>query len=588
MSIKFSCPHCQRAYAVGDDKAGLRTNCLNCKKLIVVPQPVDVDALAAAALVDEPAQEAKPAGVIEFTCPQCDEPIKVSADLAGKQAPCPECRRIIKVPLPVENKPVDWRDVHKMPAGARRDLGPAPEGAWGSTTSGSIVSRESLEEAGAIPDQRPPLTTAQKVKWGSAAVGGLVVLSLAGWWAWSVAGQNKQNRLVAQAVAAVEDDKAKLSAESKAEIHRAAGEYLLRSGKAEKAREQFQKARALLAAGGDTEREFLLRDLGMAMVDLGGEKAEVDKGAKLKWEETAKDLRQTLQNINTPEAVAEALRAVGRKLIARGREGDALRLGGQLNEVEGQGRMILELLQAGKKESADKLADAALMQFAQQPAGKGTPPAALIALFVALGKQDRLPPPPPAPKDDLDPAYRVGMAEGLARRGELDKARKIAQAPGDPLPRLEAFLAIAAANLDAQQPDAAKTDLQEAITLLEKERWAQPVSPWQFWKLVQLGAQAGMGDGVEKFTQLPDPGLKGRAQLELLKAKLAGLREPAVEGLAQTVEKGTPAHLLAVEAVARHNAALGSASTVNGDEATRPFASLGQALGMQDAASRGK
>ena len=38
--------------------------------------------------------------LVEFNCPQCDEPLKLGMELAGKRHPCPNCRKIIPVPVP--------------------------------------------------------------------------------------------------------------------------------------------------------------------------------------------------------------------------------------------------------------------------------------------------------------------------------------------------------------------------------------------------------------------------------------------------------------------------------------------------------
>src|SRR4051794_25432421 len=105
MPIKFSCPNCRKPLNVKDSLAGKRGTCPKCKKPLMVPaggpQPSvlltpELEEEAARALVDEPAppKEEEPK-TLEFPCPQCDEPVQVSADLEGRQTPCPHCRRII-------------------------------------------------------------------------------------------------------------------------------------------------------------------------------------------------------------------------------------------------------------------------------------------------------------------------------------------------------------------------------------------------------------------------------------------------------------------------------------------------------------
>src|SRR6185312_8728743 len=102
---------------------------------------------------------------IDLNCPYCDEAIHFSVDLAGKKAPCPECKRIIKVPELVKKEPKDWRKADpRGPAGARPTDQPAPEGAWGSVAA-SAVGKQSLVEAGVIPQKKPPRTLWQKTRW---------------------------------------------------------------------------------------------------------------------------------------------------------------------------------------------------------------------------------------------------------------------------------------------------------------------------------------------------------------------------------------------------------------------------------------
>src|SRR5205823_4861433 len=117
------------------------------------PEPTeDLESAALAALADEPKKaDAEESDFVAFNCPQCDEPVKLPLDLAGKKHPCPSCRRIITVPRPAKKDPTNWRDKGEaLPSGAKRDVGPAPEGVWGDKTG---VSQGALEEAGVIPDK---------------------------------------------------------------------------------------------------------------------------------------------------------------------------------------------------------------------------------------------------------------------------------------------------------------------------------------------------------------------------------------------------------------------------------------------------
>src|SRR5262249_23762758 len=161
---------------------------------------------------DEPAAPVE-TKTIDFTCIYCDSPVRVSADLAGKQTPCPECRRIIKVPVLEKKGPVDWRkaDVHG-PSGARRDDTPL-EGAWGSATSARTVSRAALEEAAAIPQVKESLTAKQWVVRGGLAAAAVAtvaisVILVSGWL--SDRAQKRALDKALQAVSLVTDQQAKL------------------------------------------------------------------------------------------------------------------------------------------------------------------------------------------------------------------------------------------------------------------------------------------------------------------------------------------------------------------------------------------
>src|SRR5438874_5321734 len=163
MPIRIKCPKCQTILGVKETLAGKKANCPKCRHLLTIPVPKpvaaapraeDVEALALSAFADEPPKQAPVVTkFIEFECPWCAEPVKVSAELAGKQAPCPnpECKRIVKVPLLKEDKPKDWRQVSQRgPTGAVRKDENEPEGAWG-TAQKTRVGVDALLEADAIP-----------------------------------------------------------------------------------------------------------------------------------------------------------------------------------------------------------------------------------------------------------------------------------------------------------------------------------------------------------------------------------------------------------------------------------------------------
>src|SRR6188474_111721 len=101
MAIVFDCPHCKTNYRLKDEFAGKTATCKNpnCRKVIPIPKPVgvgassklvakpvDVDAIAAAAFLDEPAAQAdaEQEAMIQVTCIGCDHVWSVEASKEGK------------------------------------------------------------------------------------------------------------------------------------------------------------------------------------------------------------------------------------------------------------------------------------------------------------------------------------------------------------------------------------------------------------------------------------------------------------------------------------------------------------------------
>lgn len=614
--IKFSCPTCTKPFVVKDQLAGRKATCQGCKTELVIPKasgepaqiapkpapartaplpPPDAEAVAAEAFADEPVkEEPKEVGVVKFACPQCDEPIELSAELAGKRAPCPSCRRIIKVPELIKQDPKDWRKVDKIPSAARRDLGPVPEGAWGSS-SATVVSREALVEADAIPQVKERLTTVQKVNRGLAAAAVLAACGLLVWAGFGLWARNRQARLLTRALNAVESGTVRLNTEAAAEIQRAAAEYYLHAGNAEEALKRFRRARSLLTGEGSAtaDRDLALIDLVLSQLELGGDKEEAERGGRVKWDELAKDLGQTLRGLRTPEGQAWAVRAVTRKLVEKGQAELAPALAGQIaaDDPAGMAALVGLVCRLLKQEAlADRLAEEA-SRLLPSPNTPANPPASLsvpvVALLVASGKGERvgalLPanlPEPPAP-------VRIGTAQGLAVQGRLDQARNAALAPGTPLARLEALLAVAAVAADTK-PESAREYVQEAVKLLSTDLKTESPSPWLLFELTWIAARTGEGEVALKMAQtIPDPGLRSRAQWAIVQERLHASTEPMAETIVQSVDKGTPSQARAVTALARHNARFGSDTQdwVDGLEPDwlRPFGYLGLALGLQDA-----
>ena len=89
----------------------------------------------------------------------------------------------------------------------------------------------------------------------------------------------------------------------------------------------------------------------------------------------------------------------------------------------------------------------------------------LIALHVVLDKTDLLPQVKLPTEGEPAADVRFGFAEGLARRGEIDRARAVAQLPGRIEDRFAAQVLVAA-NIDAA---AANPDFDACVSILEKD-----------------------------------------------------------------------------------------------------------------------
>jgi hypothetical protein len=599
MVIKFKCPHCHKALSVKEHLAGKRAPCPACKKVLVIPAPqaapADLEEFAARALADEPQAAAVPAGTIDFTCPYCDEALHLPANLGGKQTPCPECRRIIKVPMPAKKDVANWRQVEAGPSLARRDAEPAPEGAWDSPARARTVSREALEEADAIVEEREPLTLAQKVRRGAYA--GCAVLAVAVGWLvlrsyWT---RTLQAQALDQARAVVDDKAKKVSPEWAGAVYRGMGEYELRAGKAEDAANRLKKARALARAAGSNsaDRDALLLEIAMTQVNLAAGVGMPPGSDRLPWADAATQWRQTLAMISSPEARLAAVREVSRKLIARKQWPLAAELA----------RWLRDSLQPAAP------APRARAEPKDQKAPVSAQPAALL---VALHRPDKagvlIPPPPEAKKKDAkkpkdkdekdrpkaDLVTRLIHEEGWAGRHQLSEARAFfVKAKGHARERLECLLTVAAAASDADQPGEAGACVEDALRLVGSLPKDEPAPAWTLLGFARLAVHLGKDAAAKTFTDaLREPSLKAWVQLEryrLEAAKAENLPDESWRGAVP--DKKALAHGLAFEAFTRLRARRGGGSELleaveKADPPdVRPLGYVGVALGVQD---RGK
>jgi hypothetical protein len=633
--IKFECPHCQKKLSVKDELAGKKGACPGCKKVLLVPAlapaaavpapakavakpkpaapaapqepppaPVtappplpapsdeDLEAAAAAALSDgptAPVDETTPE-FIELQCPMCDEPVKFPVDLAGKKASCPSCRRVIKVPELVKQEKKDWRQsVNRLPSGAKRPDQPEPEGAWG-TAATTTVSKDSLEEAGAIPELREPSTIGQKVMRGVLVCIVLLLLG-GGYWAlsnmWSASREQRLVKVAQEYAANQEQAFKEVGREGVAALHGLLGEHHLRARRPiAEARGQFDRAIVLLQSGeefqyGANERDLILTDVAVLAVELGGSQDEVDKNQRLKWEDAHKVIRQALTAISGHEARREAFRDVLRRLRDRNQLPRGLALAAQAFEdrsaqAEAYALVGLAAHSAGNEDLTKKAGTAALALY------DGTSKTRLVPEVVAVAQLiKREQPDPKASADNLG----IGQAEALARQGNWEGARAEVQKLKGPRAQVLARLALADAALDAKSKEG-NADLEAAAGVAEKDLGGRPGEAWTLYRLVKLGARTGLADDSLKATAslVLDADLRGHGQLAILQARLARDNKVTEETALDGLEAKSLAPLLGRAALARNNTHHDKGWLRNiekWEKGAKAFGAIGAALGLQ-------
>jgi ribosomal protein S27E len=611
MSIRFKCPHCQKPLAVKDHLAGKKAACPVCKKAIIIPAPVtaapatpaaapempaaDVEDLAAAALNDAPAETKPPedeAKTVDFNCPFCDEDLPF-AD-AGKQTPCPSCGRIIKVPVPKVDKPKDWRDLAKKgPAAALVNLPDQLDDAWGTETK-TKVSRGALEEAGVLVEKPP-----EPAGLGVWIKRGFYVLAIGGLLTWGFFAANRQRSAkqekdaIAFAMTYVEPKaegpaapKSKLSPVQTAELQRGIGELWLpkEEGGRRNALDYLGKAREAskdTKETSDIDHDLLLADVCLSFVRLGGSEEEFVDGKRYHWqEEVQEEIIRTLDVMRTEEGKLHALRLIATRLLDKSQPEVALGV-------------------AGNQSNAAALRGSRGSLLSSQQ----------VAILIAqdnLEMAKKVLKPPDLGKGVLDRATRLGYAEGYARKGDLDKARELAEArkgKAQGLDRLETALAVATiilAHPKTTDPAAEVMPFFEvAKAAYEDLKGTAP--GWHTVQLIRLGARVGKQDVMKelakKLDKKGDDPTRNRAYLEIILAELDRTQAPVpmelVDTLANDAKEDKQGNMLALawSRLARHNARYGQATAVREraetirDDNLKPFILVGAALGEQDSKS---
>jgi hypothetical protein len=180
------------------------------------------------------------------------------------------------------------------------------------------------------------------------------------------------------------------------------------------------------------------------------------------------------------------------------------------------------------------------------------------------------------PKAD-DESKQVGEIEATARHGKVEEARKKAAELDDPSARLRALVAATGETTPDKQ---AATDALATIPqrVSERSRLA-----WTLLRLVRLGSEAGVDDGslAKAADAIPEPALRARAHLLILRGRLARAKDAVGDDALAAVDAKMASHYRAREVLARHNvqATSGYAKVVQGwDERYRPFGVIGTLL----------
>lgn len=576
MPIRFKCPHCKKPLSVKDHLAGKKGACPACKKPITIPAPVaaaaDLEEFAARSLADEPAPAtaaakadgapAAPAGTIDFTCPFCDAELHLPAEQGGKQAPCPECKHILKIPKLIADRAKDWREVQSSgPSAALANQPKELEGAWGTATSKSKVSREALEEADAIVDEdEEPVGVGRWIKRGALAVV-LIGVAVFGYTTWS--DSRRESRNLADINKAVEHmEKAKLPTLWAAEVHRGAGEFFLRAKNVDMARKHLLSAFTAIpdtrkSAAEHIDADACLIDLALTLIDLGGTAEQAENKERIEWKELSADLRRVIEKIQSPDARLVAIQEVGGKLLRTGMNGVALDVA---NALRG--------------------------------AGDTGPPSlatsGLVAMLLALDNDKEAASLLPNPKETMDPLARIGYAEGYSRKKKYDEARAILQTKPVQPDCWHAAVAAAVAAGQSADPAAAKQFVEEALKEWKTVRHKRP-HPFLVFQFVRVAARVDPS-GIKELLKSTGPvekHLKARAMLEWLLVHLEQSTTPVDFSLADEIgDKESPAFAVACAAIGRHKAKLGYRSevlaTAPPDERIRAFLHFAAALGDQD------
>lgn len=336
MLIRIHCPNpqCKKQLRIDARHAGKKIACQGCKQHIRLPsaeelklpatvsagttapgeeEVIDFDMLASEAVdTDKEQHQTELQSItVDFTCPQCDEPIKMPSEHAGKRAPCPSCRRIIAVPKLETKKPKDWREKEAQGPSLAKKEEVKLEGAWGNQAVAK-VSLEALEEAKALPKVKRKLTSKDYLQYATYAVLTIAVLGT-GWWGWK---RYRASAIEGNTLAAISTSlqDPKLPPEVAAVMRRSLGDWMLQHHEAtDKQKDGLAELRKSLVTSADPAWNWamaldVVNSIGpFISLDPKVEKPLVD----LPW------LVQLVSSVKSGEPREDVIRALSRVILAQ-------------------------------------------------------------------------------------------------------------------------------------------------------------------------------------------------------------------------------------------------------------------------------
>lgn len=647
MLIRINCPNqqCKKQLRIDSKHAGKKISCVACKQHIRLPsaeelrlpvqaaagtsagnaegeeQIIDFDMLASEAVQTEKAaaETDLKTEMIEFTCPQCDETVKLAAEHAGKRHPCPSCRRIIAVPKHDTGKPKDWREKEIQGPSLAKKEEVKLEGAWGNEAV-ARVSLEALEEAKALPKVKRKLSAKDYARYGVIAFMLIGVLTVS-WWYWK---KFSRSNLESSVLSSVRQSlQGNTPAEVQATLRCGLGEWQLLTGASpDIQREGLAEYRKALTSTNDPVWTWALA---MDCADVVGNYVSLDP----KQEKPLVDLPflvQLLTSVKSGEPREAVLRQLCRTVLrlAAGQpekitlaqhllttvikqasppanlaaQGAASQPGKTLvnmmdysEQLNGLGILAQELVYADAKESAIRLIGPNANAGERKMYKAGMPvPRAFVAAMASV-----LPVDMEVSKEaeiDMDLGKMVGLLRSNqdASGTELYKKRKEA---GLAEINLLSYLEVAEHAIESKRYPEALARLSDAMQIAQiytqrrEADWKNRV--YAHVRLCELTARAGQGTlAEERITQLKLDEVPAAGQL----ARALVARQRSVKpGEAESLIKGLPANssslTLAAYALARQQAEIEKSpqvaivNAITEDGAARQSAALGGLVGWK-------